>query len=826
MPELSPTYVEVAVLLPALPPLTYAVPVELAGKVLRGSHVLVPLGRKREVGVVVKVGVGQGALVGDKVREILEVLGDEPLLGPRLLDLILWAAKYYLATPGETLRTALPPALHRRPAPAVQISREGRRVLELQDALLRSTDDDLKEKEREALKLLASRRGGRMSLSRLEREINPAAIRRLTDRGLLTRHVRDRRPAKIRTDLLLELVEPQDLDLDAFNRAKAQRLLLELVQQAGGKVRLGQLRVKPNNARYLARRLAQLGVLRLSEVEVPRDPFAGEPVEVDHLPDRLTDEQQVALDKLLAANDRGEFAPFLLFGVTSSGKTEVYLHFIAKALEGGKNALVLVPEISLTPQLAARFRARFGDHVAVLHSGLSEAERFSQWRLIHEGQLRIVVGARSAVFAPLGNLGVVIVDEEHDPSFKQETGVRYNARDLALMRASICDAVVVLGSATPSLESFNGAKRGRLNLLTMRNRATPRPLPRVEVVDLRTYTTGREGILSAPLSAALEQTLQNKEQAILFLNRRGFSSFVLCKSCGHIIRCRNCSVSMTYHRKGRERIICHYCGYAEGLPKRCPACAAEGLGLMGLGTERVEEVLTKRFPGARVARLDRDTAQGKGLRTILTAVRKREVDILVGTQMVTKGHDFPDVTLVGVICADLGLHFPDFRAGERTFQLLTQVAGRAGRGERPGKVLVQTYSPQHASLRCAKEHDYEAFYTQEVLSRDELGYPPTGHLTTVHLNGPDPDEVARAARSLAIQARELGKREGLGGVGILGPTEAPLQKLKGKTRWLMLLKAPARAPLRRMVAALQAMVAQADLGKVRVYFDVDPLSML
>ncbi len=500
----------------------------------------------------------------------------------------------------------------------------------------------------------------------------------------------------------------------------------------------------------------------------------------------------------------------------------MYLQFIARELKEGKNALVLVPEISLTPQLAARFRARFGDQVAVLHSGLSEAERFGQWRLIRKGQLRIVVGARSAVFAPLGNLGVIIVDEEHDPSFKQETGVRYNARDLALMRARSCNAVAVLGSATPSMESFRGAGQGRLSLLTMRNRATPRPLPRVEVVDLRTYKTGKEGILSAPLAAALEEALANKEQAILFLNRRGFSSFVLCKSCGHIIRCRNCSVSMTYHRKGRERIICHYCGYAEGLPTRCPACAADKLGLMGLGTERVEEVISARFPGARVARLDRDTAQGKGLRAILAAVRKREVDILVGTQMVTKGHDFPDVTLVGVICADLGLHFPDFRAGERTFQLLTQVAGRAGRGERPGRVLVQTYSPQHASLRCAREHDYEAFFDQEVRQRGELGYPPEGHLTSVHLNGPKPDEVARAARDLAREARRLSSDD----VSILGPTEAPLQKLKGKTRWLMLLKANERKPLRQLVLGLKALVAEKDLGKVRVHFDIDPLSML
>ncbi len=821
----APLYVEVALLVPVIPPLTYAVPESLRGAVARGCQVLVPLGRKREVGVVSRVGVSAGDLVGSKVRQVQEVLSEEPLLPPALLDLVLWSAGYYRASVGEALRTALPPGLHRRPAAVVQVSREGRRVLGLQAAVLRSRDDDLGPKEQAALELLASRSGGRASLRSVEKLLGKAGLARMMDRGLINRHVRDRRPARVRMDLLLELQGP--LDREALGRARAQLWLAEQVQQAGGKARLGQLGSKPRDARRVARALASKGMLRITEVEVPRDPFANDPVEVDRPPEALTAEQQVCLEQLLAALGQGTFAPFLLFGVTSSGKTEVYLQLIARILEQGKNALVLVPEISLTPQLAARFRARFGSQVAVLHSGLSEAERFSQWRLIRKGQLRIVVGARSAVFAPLKNLGVIVVDEEHDPSFKQETGVRYNARDLCLMRARGAGAVALLGSATPSMESFTGAAEGRLTLLRMPSRATPRPLPRVEVVDLRTYKTGKEGILSAPLAQAVSDTLEQGEQTILFLNRRGFSSFVLCKSCGHIIRCRDCSVSMTFHRAGKERLICHYCGYAEGMPPRCPACATDRLGLMGLGTERVEQVLKERFPRARVARLDRDTAQGHGMRQILASVRQREVDILVGTQMVTKGHDFPDVTLVGVICADLGLHFPDFRAGERTFQLLTQVAGRAGRGERPGRVLIQSYSPQHASLRCAREHDYEAYYQQEVRERRELGYPPAGHLVAVHLNGPNGDDVAAAARTIARAAGDLVRGEdGMQGVDILGPTEAPLQKLKGRTRWMMLLKAAERRPLRRLLGALEAVVQRADLGQVRVAMDVDPQSML
>jgi primosomal protein N' (replication factor Y) len=462
--------------------------------------------------------------------------------------------------------------------------------------------------------------------------------------------------------------------------------------------------------------------------------------------------------------------------------------------------------------------------VAVLHSALTDAERYNQWRLIRTAQVRIVVGARSAIFAPLDKLGVVIVDEEHDSSFKQEEGVRYHARDVALVRAKRAGAVAVLGSATPSMESYFGVDRGRLTLLEMPHRATPRPLPQVEIVDLRRYQTGPEGFLSAPLAQALEQVLEQGEQAILFLNRRGFSTFLLCRSCGHVFRCENCSVSLTYHRS-LQRIICHYCGYAVGLPRQCRACSGESIGQMGLGTEQVEEGLRQRFPDARISRLDRDTATGKGLRSILAKMARQEVDILVGTQMVTKGHDFPHVTLVGVVGADLGLHFPDFRAGERTFQLLTQVAGRAGRGERPGRVIIQTYSPDHPSITCARTHDYRAFYGAEVQSREELFYPPWGHLAAIRIDGPDAGVVEGLAHQLAAQSRSA--LDSRSPVSVLGPAEAPIQRLKGRIRWLLLLKAQRRDALRQVLVHTLALPAtKSGVGGVRISVDVDPLMML
>jgi primosomal protein N' (replication factor Y) len=590
-----------------------------------------------------------------------------------------------------------------------------------------------------------------------------------------------------------------------------------MLRAAGGPVDVSEL-----GGKAAIEPLVAMGLVERGTRQLVRDPWqSGAPAPSEPLDP--TPGQAAALARLRAAAGEGAFRSFLLHGVTGSGKTEVYLQLIADALARGRGAIVLVPEIALTPQLASRFRARFGERVAVLHSGLTDRERYDEWRRLREGQARIALGARSAVFAPVADLAVIVVDEEHDPSFKQEEGVRYHARDVALLRAQRAGALCVLGSATPSLESYALARDGRHVLLELPARATARPLPEVQIVDLRTWRADPESLLTAPLTQAISETLAAGEQVILFLNRRGFATFVVCTGCGHAFRCRDCSVSLTYHRAG-DRLRCHYCGHAEPLPIECPECQDPGsIRRFGLGTERIEAALKERFPAARVGRLDRDTAAGTGLRDVLTRVASGDIDILVGTQMVTKGHDFPGVTLVGVLLADAGLSLPDFRASERTFQLLTQVAGRAGRGERPGRVLVQTWAPEHPAIVCARTHDYQAFFRAESAARRELDYPPHGRLIAVRLDGPDPHEVRAVADDLAARARRLAQNPAAARVGVLGPAEAPLARLKGRTRWHLWARSTDRAALRAFVRRL---VHDAARPSVRVTIDVDPISAL
>jgi primosomal protein N' (replication factor Y) len=538
-------------------------------------------------------------------------------------------------------------------------------------------------------------------------------------------------------------------------------------------------------------------------------------------PPELNEHQARALEALSGA--LGAYATFVLQGITGSGKTEVYLRLIAEARRAGKGALVLVPEIALTPQLAARFRARFGDDVAVLHSALPPGQRLAAWRRLRVGEVGIALGARSAVFAPVRNLGVVVVDEEHDGSFKQEEGVRYHGRDLAVVRAQKAGAVAVLGSATPSLETYRNVLQERYRRLLLPTRANPsaaaRPLPPVEILDLRQRPPGPDGLLSPPLAEAIGATLAAGEQVILFLNRRGFSTLILCRTCGCVLRCPHCAVSMTFHR-GRNRLLCHYCARTESIPAACPKCRQKTLEGMGMGTEQVESVVRERFAQARVARLDRDTADsGRGAERLLKQVHDGEIDILVGTQMVTKGHDFERVTLVGVLHPDQGMHLPDFRAAERTFQLLEQVAGRAGRGERPGRVLVQTYNPHHPAIECLRAHDYEGFVKGELARRQDAQYPPFSRMIAVRLDGPDENQVRAAATDAAARARAVAGT----GVRVLGPAEAPIARLRGRTRWQVWLSGPERAALSRCARA----AAEVSLPReLRLAIDVDPQSVL
>jgi primosomal protein N' (replication factor Y) len=585
---------------------------------------------------------------------------------------------------------------------------------------------------------------------------------------------------------------------------------------------LAELERRIAHSAPVLRELAKAGLIEIVEREAELEAVAiGEALQAGP-PPVLTDEQARAVETICAAEKQGAFKAFLLFGVTGSGKTEVYLRVIAETLAAGKTALVLVPEISLTPQLAARFRQRFGDQVAILHSGLGEQARLSEWSRLRRGEAKIAVGARSAVFAPLDRLGVIVVDEEHDGSFKQDEGVKYHARDVALVRAQRAGAVCVLGSGTPSLESNAQAERGAYGKLVLTQRPKARPMPAVEIIDLRMWQPDGDAMLSAPLRAAIGETLAAGDQIILFLNRRGFATFVLCVACGHAFRCPNCSVSLTYHRS-LDRMTCHYCNRAERVPEACPSCGVAAIERKGLGTERIAAAVAEAFPQARVARLDRDVASGARVEAVLSRVARREVDILVGTQMVTKGHDFPGVTLVGVLCADIGLNLPDFRASERTFQLLAQVAGRAGRGDRPGRVLVQTYRPAAPAVTAAAAHDYEKFYAAEVEERREHNYPPHGRLMVVRIDGPDEHQVADVAGRVAQLCERARDHIGAESLDIRGPTAAPLSRLRGRSRWQVWLRGPDRTALRRV--ARQAMTVEHD-SKVRVTLDVDPNAAL
>jgi primosomal protein N' (replication factor Y) len=529
----------------------------------------------------------------------------------------------------------------------------------------------------------------------------------------------------------------------------------------------------------------------------------------------------------------------LLHGVTGSGKTLVYLELLRRVvLEEGKSAIVLVPEIALTPQTVDRFRAVFGDQIAVLHSALSDGERYDAWLALRRGEKRIAVGARSAIFAPVRDLGAIVVDEEHESSYKQGETPRYHAREVAIVRARAEGAVVVLGSATPSLESWTNARSGKYELLTLPERAGVAKLPRVAVVDLRADRVKAPPsdvpdadaafamAVSAPLAQALRERLDRKEQSILLLNRRGYAAFVQCGTCGDVATCPNCSISLTYHRTP-ERLVCHYCQHAEALHVKCPRCGAARLRQRGLGTQQVERMLAERFPTARIARMDVDTTSGKWAHTeILDRVGAGEVDILLGTQMIAKGLDFPNVTLVGVIDADVGINLPDFRASERCFQLLSQVAGRAGRGPKGGEVLIQTRSPSHHAVRCAVTHDYHAFVEEELKGRTRPPYPPTLRLANVVLSGTKEEATARLATRAAAWLHRLIAKGGIAGVTVIGPAPCPVERVKNRWRWHVLIKAERPAELGRVARYLVERFEIPSREGMRMTLDRDPVQLL
>jgi primosomal protein N' (replication factor Y) len=812
---------EVAVTLPLRGTFTYRDPRRGAARVPIGAQVVVPFGTRTVTGFVVGHAPSAG---GSELKDIEEVVAGEPAFDEAMIGFCRWVAEYYYAPLGEVLRAALPSGEKAESVRAVRLTEAGRAALEgRQRSLLGQLGED-EGGGHPVLRALAAA-GGELTIRALGRAVprGPQRLARLAEQGLVEvgDEVQTRRPPP--TEAFAVAVPGASAEA-LLARAAAKRAVWARVVAAGGEgLATASL---DERARAHLPALARSGLVRLERRPVARAAAAGAAAAARLT---LTEPQRLAVDTLTGALAAG-FATFVLHGVTGSGKTEVYLRVIAEARAAGRGALVLVPEIALTPQLAARFRARFGEDVAVLHSALPPGERLAAWRRLRAGEVGIALGARSAVFAPVRALGVVVVDEEHDSSFKQEEGVRYHGRDLAVVRAQRAGAVAILGSATPSLETAHNAARGRFTLLPLPGRATRRPLPAVELVDLRRHPPGPDGLLSAPLGEGIATALAAREQVILFLNRRGFSTVVLCRACGHVVRCENCSVSMTYH-KSRGRLVCHYCARATGVPERCPACQSPKLERLGMGTERVEAVVRERFPEARVARLDRDTAGargpdpdggGRGLHGVLGRMQAGEIDVLVGTQMVTKGHDFAGVTLVGVLQPDQGLHLPDFRAAERTFQLLEQVAGRAGRGERPGRVVIQTYTPEHEAIAAVRTHDYEGFARTELRARQEADYPPFSRMVALRLDASDGARAREAAADATAAAQRAAAGAGAA-IRVRGPAEAPIPRVRGRSRWQIWLSGHDRAAL---MAAAHAAAGVKLGGDARLVVDVDPQSVL
>jgi len=607
---------------------------------------------------------------------------------------------------------------------------------------------------------------------------------------------------------------------------KAQGLIAHL--RESGPVPLRELNPLFPNCFPILKRLAARGLVALEERTSLRDPLKDHPLAPEEPPLQLSPEQEEARAAIAEGIHSRKFSPFLLHGVTASGKTEVYLAAAQATLDQGRQVLVLLPEIALTHPVALAFRQRFGSRVALLHSGISPAARLDQWRRIILGQADIAVGARSAVFAPLPRLGLLVVDEEHDPSYKQEGGLLYQARDVALYRGKLAAAAVVLVSATPAVTSYYRAWEGKYRYLNLSRRVTPQALPEIHLISLKQHRSGRGlPVISAPLAAALEETLARGEQALLFLNRRGYATVLFCLFCGQVMQCWQCSVALTYHQ-ARNVLTCHYCGYEERVPERCPQCQSTAIKRYGLGTERVEAEIQKIFPQARVARLDRDTAphSGRALK-VLEDFAAGRYEILVGTQMISKGHHFPGVTLVGVINADQHLFFPEYHAGERTYQLLSQVAGRAGRGEAPGKVLIQTFRPDHYVFQAVQSQDYQGFVQQELQTRRESGYPPFTRLALARLSGTPAEAVAQAATRLTAALKEaIARDEQLASlVRVLGPAPPGVARLQGRFRWQLLLKSYGRPPLLQALKLLRQLWKPPPGGKIDLTLDMDPMSL-
>lgn len=827
--NVNPLPVRVALPLPMEEPLTYLWPEAALFPPGIGWRVLVPLGKRRVTGYVVE---------GDRVdlpsaketrgnltlKSILAVLDDEPLFGSRELQFYRWIAQYYLMSLGEVLRTALPGSMNVRSHRVVRICPQG--MMALRHGLF------LTSQEKEILSQLEER--GQMAYRSLQQRVGRSVERgleSLVEKGFaeVFQRLKGKRETRVSAQDLVTLALPRSTppteEWIALLPETEARIVAYLHGQ-GPSLEKDLRKAFPRSEKAVST-LIEKGFLELRRQETLPLPVSA----LSEPSPALTPPQRAAVDRIRACLDQGSYHSFLLHGVTSSGKTEVYLRVIDRALKAGKDALVLVPEIALTPQTLQRFSSRFGTNVAVLHSGLTERERLDFWWKIRKGQTSVAVGARSAIFAPFQNLGVIVVDEEHDPSYKQQDRLRYNARDLALVRGQREKAVVVLGSATPSLESYYNVQREKSTLLELAERVEDRALPEIRPIDMRSPASHRSGnrSLSQPLQEALVRNWAGGKKSLIFLNRRGYAHTLVCTDCGHVVRCPHCSVSLTLHR-ARRRLCCHYCEYQCSIPSDCPSCRGPGVQPVGKGTERIEEEVRDLLPQARIGRMDRDTTRRRGAHEkILSRFRGEDLDILIGTQMIAKGHDIPEITLVGVVLADVSLDLPDFRASERTLQLLMQVAGRAGRGRWPGQVLIQSYHPDHYSLDAVCRHDYRGFYEKEIACREELGYPPFCRMVNLRLTGKIEEATEKAARRMGEVAHLIQKERAsqYRDIEILGPSPAPLARLKDRFRYHCFLKGKTSKALlsftREILSRRKNFIPS---PRVQLEVDVDPVQVL
>ncbi|WP_158792367.1 primosomal protein N' [Granulicella sp. L60] len=829
-----PSYCDVALPVPLDQTFTYAV----NGVVpVVGARVLVPFSGQRLMGVVVRVHE-DAPVEGFEIKPVQQVLDEAALLPEELMELARWIAQYYVAPLGEVLRGMLPLGAEVKRQVFYKIAEAGRRVLyegAMKGSSRRSRlSPEEQNREYAVLNYLEGGEAAKISALRSATGANKGLLEGMVRKKWLVREaVAEERDAR-RLEKVAVLVA--DVRLPKLN--ENQTAVLAELAAVGGRLGVKDLRLSLTRAGVPESTLGTLVKRGLVAVEEVAEEFHLGGVSAEgkkHAHEHALNESQMeALGTIAAAMEKGGFRPHLLYGITGSGKTTVYFAAMQRALDAGHSALLLVPEIGLTPAMAAQMYAAFAGEVALLHSQLTPDERAEQWHRIRRGEARIVVGTRSAVFAPMVKLGLIIVDEEHDSSYKQEETPRYHGRDVAVMRAKLNGAVVVLGSATPSLESWANADKGRYARVEMRERVMDRPMPVVELVDMREEfrETGQEQIFSRRLVEETQATLDRGEQVILLLNRRGYSSVVMCRSCGEKIECENCAVSMTYHKpvsgndaiaQPGQRLECHYCGSRRSVPKNCPKCESEHLYFLGAGSQQGEERLQELFPAARIGRMDRDTVRGRSdMERLLARLHGGEINLLVGTQMIAKGHDIHGVTLVGVVGADLQLGLPDFRAAERVFQLLTQVSGRAGRGDLPGKVLVQTYHPDHYAIQFAAKHDYPGFVAKEMQYRRWMHYPPFAVLANVLIQSEKLEEATAWSATLGrwFQQARLDK------VRVLGPAAAPIVKLKRIYRFHFVLKAERRQALGETLRAMLAYAETQGIARRNLVVDVDAVHLM